>query len=223
MSDAPVTSEQRAGHWDSVYGERGADSVSWYQAVPTVSLELIEALGIAHDAAVVDVGGGASSLAGCLVELGFSDVTVLDISGSALEEGRRRLGDDVPVCRLHEDLLAWRPARRYDLWHDRAVFHFLVSEEDRGRYVRTLRSAVRPGGAVLLATFAPDGPDHCSGLPVSRYSAEDLARVLGETFEPVETRREEHITPQGVRQPFTWLAGRIRPDPAADTTREPAQ
>ncbi|MGZ4372208.1 MAG: class I SAM-dependent methyltransferase [Gaiellaceae bacterium] len=219
-SGAPSSSDPRALLWDSVYDARGASGVSWYQAVPSVSLELIESLHVPRDAAVIDIGGGASFLADSLVELGYSDVTVLDVSASALEQGRRRLGDDARTSRLHEDLLSWHPLRRYDVWHDRAVFHFLVKAGDRERYFRTLLSAVRPGGVVMLATFAPDGPDHCSGLPVARYSAEDLAEVIGDAFEPVHVRREEHITPQGVIQPFTWVAGRIRADTSlGDTIR----
>jgi cyclopropane fatty-acyl-phospholipid synthase-like methyltransferase len=173
-----------------------------------MSLELIEKLRVPADAAVVDVGGGASILVDHLVERGFSDLTVLDISAPALDEVGRRLGD-APVVRLHEDLLEWRPPRRYDLWHDRAVFHFLVTESDRRRYLDTLQAAIRPDGLVILATFALDGPEVCSGLPVSRYSADELTRILGDTFRPLATRREIHVTPRGSAQPFTWLAGRI--------------
>jgi 2-polyprenyl-3-methyl-5-hydroxy-6-metoxy-1,4-benzoquinol methylase len=173
-----------------------------------MSLELIEALRVPPDAAVVDVGGGASSLVDHLLERGFSDLTVLDISAPALDEVGRRLGD-APVLLLHEDLLEWRPLRRYDVWHDRAVFHFLVTEPDRRRYIDTLQAAIRPDGLVILATFASDGPEVCSGLPVSRYSADELIQMLGHTFRPLATRREVHITPRGTAQPFTWLAGRI--------------
>jgi SAM-dependent methyltransferase len=209
VSESDAGSEPRVGHWDSLYEARTADSLSWYQAVPQVSLELIQALGISNDAAVIDIGGGTSFLADRLVEAGFSDVTVLDISASALEAGRRRLPGDAPVHRLRQDLLAWRPARRYDLWHDRAVFHFLVVDEDRARYLQALSSAVRPGGAVVLATFARDAPERCSGLPVARYSTNDLIAALGNAFECLETRREEHTTPRGLLQPFTWIAGRL--------------
>jgi trans-aconitate methyltransferase len=185
--------------------------VSWYQDAPSLSLKLIEALGIGHDAAVIDVGGGASVLAEHLVARGFVDVSVLDISAAALAEARRGLGDAAPVSWLHEDLLAWRPERRFDLWHDRAVFHFLVTSDDRSKYLQTLHSAIGVEGFIVLATFAPDGPEFCSGLPVACYSVADLAHLLGAGFELLETRREEHITPQGVMQPFTWVAGRMRP------------
>jgi trans-aconitate methyltransferase len=180
--------------------------------VPQASLELVEALGVPNTAAVVDIGGGTSLLASFLVERGFTDVSVLDISGSALGASKRQLGEADHVRMLQADVLAWRPARRYDLWHDRAMFHFLVTEDERDAYVRTLRSAIAPLGFVILATFAPDGPPTCSGLPVVRYSADGLAQVLGDTFDVLETRREEHTTPRGALQPFTWLAGRFRPE-----------
>jgi cyclopropane fatty-acyl-phospholipid synthase-like methyltransferase len=173
-------------------------------------LELIEELHIPRDAAVIDIGGGASLLADCLVERHFSDVTVLDLSEAALRESQHRLGGS-HVIRLHEDVLHWDPPRRYDLWHDRALFHFLVTDTDRRRYVETMYAALRPGGFVILATFAADGPELCSGLPVTRYSVKDLSLVLDETFDVLVTRREVHTTPHGASQPFTWLAGRNVP------------
>ena len=112
--------------------------------------------------------------------------------------------------RVQADLLEWKPDRRYDLWHDRAVFHFLVEEHDRHHYLARLTDALVPGGCVIIATFADDGPEMCSGLPVRRYAAEDLTAALGEGFELVETRREVHVTPRGASQPFTWVAGRLR-------------
>jgi len=188
-----------------------------------VSLELIEALGISRDAVVIDVGGGTSVLAEHLVERGFVDVSVLDVSAAALAEARRRLvGDAAPVSWLHEDLLVWRPERQFDLWHDRAVFHFLVASDDRDKYLQTLRSAIRDEGFVVLATFAPDGPGFCSGLPVARYSVAELVHLLGAGFELLETRREEHITPRGMMQPFTWVAGRTRPACVAEGSAAPS-
>ncbi len=195
-------------HWDFAYTERGVEGVSWYQPVPQTSLELIEALEIPHEAGVIDIGGGASLLADCLVERQFSDVTVLDVSESALGEVQSRLRDS-PVIRLRADVRDWDPPRRYDLWHDRALFHFLVTDADRSRYLETLRAATSPGGFLIVATFAPDGPEVCSGLPVARYSSDDLSHSLGPMFEPLETRREVHTTPRGSAQPFTWVAGRI--------------
>jgi len=201
-------SPERATHWDAAYSSRGVEGVSWFQSTPTVSLELIGRLGVEASAAVVDVGGGASSLVDQLVAAGFADVTVLDVSEVALDVGRRRLGDRPGVSWLHQDVLVWQPDRRFGLWHDRAVFHFLTEEADRVRYLSTLAAAVGPNAGIVLATFAPDGPEYCSGLPVVRYSAEALAAVLGNRFTVVASRREVHTTPGGVAQPFTWVAAR---------------
>ena len=211
MQNESSSSDDRADRWDAAYEQRGVDGVSWYQSVPAVSLKLIEQLGVPPEAAVIDVGGGASLLADNLVRRGFSDVTVLDISGSALDASRQRTSTGASITFMQADLLAWRPSRRYDLWHDRAVYHFLVVDEDREAYARTLRQAIVPDGLVILATFAPDGPSTCSGLPVRRYSADGLAEIFGGAFDVVESLREEHVTPRGSRQPFTWVAGRLRP------------
>lgn len=209
MTDRSTGAGDRADHWDSAYQDRGAHGVSWFQPDPTVSMELIEMLGVSTDDAVIDVGGGASLLVDSLIGRGWSDVTVLDISHTALEAARERLGSDAPVTWLDQDLLTWSPERHYGLWHDRAVFHFLVDAAERETYLRVLRAAVAPGGSVILATFASDGPEYCSGLSVVRYSAEDLATILaGTDFEVVESRCEEHTTPGGAVQPFTWVAGR---------------
>jgi len=208
MTDASLSGGQRAEHWDAAYETRGVTGVSWFQPTATTSVQLIERLGIAHDAAVIDIGGGASVLADSLLDRGFTDVSVLDVSRAALAEVRQRLGAITTVSLLQEDLLDWSPERRYDLWHDRAVFHFLVDPGDREIYLRTLRSALRPEGFVIMATFASDGPEYCSGLPVSRYSSADLSKALGPEFQVVEAFRAQHVTPAGVEQPFTWVAAR---------------
>jgi trans-aconitate methyltransferase len=160
-------SADAARHWDEVHQDRGAPGVSWFQSQPTLSFELIRRLGVESDASVIDVGGGASSLVDHLLETGFTDVSLLDVSETALEAGRRRLGAGAWVNWLCEDISSWRPARRYGLWHDRAMFHFLVGDDERGRYLEVLRSGLEPGGALVLATFAEDGPHHCSGLAVA--------------------------------------------------------
>jgi len=208
VGDPRLWSAERRRQWDAAYEARGAAGVSWFQETPSVSLEMIEVLGVPREAAVIDIGGGASLLIDHLLERGYSDLSVLDISQVALDAARRRLDANASVVRLHEDLLSWRPQRHYGLWHDRAVFHFLVDQSDRDAYLATLRSALSPGGAVVIATFARDGPESCSGLPVVRYSADDLATVLDEDVEVIVTRREEHCTPGGAIQPFTWIAGR---------------
>jgi SAM-dependent methyltransferase len=200
---------ERAAHWDDAYRAQGVQSVSWFEPEPTMSLALLDALGIGTDDAVLDVGGGASTLVDHLVGRGFGDVTVLDVSTVALEEGQARVGPDTPVGWLREDLLSWRPPRHYDLWHDRAVFHFLTDPADRRRYLGVLADGVAPGGAVIIGTFAEDGPESCSGLRVARYSGADLCAELGPRFQALVTKREVHVTPTGVLQPFTWVAGRM--------------
>jgi 2-polyprenyl-3-methyl-5-hydroxy-6-metoxy-1,4-benzoquinol methylase len=208
MSETPTSSSQRAKHWDTAYETSGATGVSWFQPTATASIQLIERLGIAPGAAVIDVGGGASSLADDLLDHGFTDVSVLDVSRAALAVVRQRLGSNASVSLLQEDLLTWKPQRRYDLWHDRAVFHFLVDQSDQETYLRTLRAALRPAGFVIMATFASDGPKYCSGLPVSRYSSVDLSKALGPQLQVVESFRTQHVTPAGVEQPFAWVAAR---------------
>jgi hypothetical protein len=205
----PEEIDPLANHWDLVYGGRSATGVSWYQAHPAMSIRMIEALGPSQDDPVIDIGGGASHLAGQLLARDFRDVTVLDLSPAALREARSLLGGDAHrVHWIEHDLLTWRAYRRYGVWHDRAVFHFLVDAERRARYRQVLRSAIRPGGGVVVATFAADGPESCSGLPVARYDTEELVAAIGEGL-VVAAEREEHRTPAGVIQPFTWVALRL--------------
>jgi hypothetical protein len=203
---SPVSSTARR-HWQAVYGANGAHDVSWFQPEPEMSLELIERLGLGPDAAILDVGGGASSLAARLIARGFTDVTVLDISSVALDLARAELGTNASrVNWIEHDLLSWSPQRRYGLWHDRALFHFLVDPSDVDRYTETLRSAISHGSRAIIGTFAADGPQSCSGLPVARYGSDQLAAAFGAAFARVATRREEHLTPSGSLHPFTWVA-----------------
>jgi SAM-dependent methyltransferase len=202
----PTTHTGRAAHWDTVYDTKGEDGVSWYQSEPTVTLELLSTAGIDRHASVIDLGGGASVVVDHLLTNGFTDISVLDLSRVALDRARARLRADAErVHWLHRDIFDWTPERRYDLWHDRAVFHFLVDEDERRAYVRTLRAGLAAGGRAIVATFDRDGPTHCSGLPVVRYGAEDLAMVFAPHLDLVTFRREEHITPAGLIQPFTWV------------------
>ena len=207
MADQIPDSGERVAHWESVYERNRADGVSWYQTEPIVSLELVELLGISADTGVIDVGGGASVLVDALLRRGFADLTVLDISEAALQTSRQRVGADAPVDWIAHDLLTWEPTRRYDLWHDRAVFHFLSGDEVEV-YRDLLHRAVAPRGYVVIATFAPDGPEWCSGLPATRYGADQLIEALGGEFKLVDQRREVHTTPSGAIQPFTWIAAR---------------
>jgi trans-aconitate methyltransferase len=188
-----------ARHWDAVYGTKGADEVSWFQRRPEVSLRLLGALPVGS---VVDVGAGASVLADHLVAAGW-DVTLLDVSGAALAVVRSRLGDAVRY--VMSDLLDWQPERVFDAWHDRAVFHFLTDVADRVRYIERATQAVRPGGALVLGVFATDGPEQCSGLPTTRWSATQVAEAFGSGWVLEHAEREEHTTPGGGVQPFTWV------------------
>jgi hypothetical protein len=202
---------ERAGHWDAVYGRSAEDAVSWFEAEPTFSLELLDRLGVALTDPVVDIGAGASRLVDALLGRGFSDVTVLDVSDVGLAKARRRLGERAEQVRwVVADLLSWRPVQRYQVWHDRAVFHFLTDPADQARYREVFDAALEPGAEVVIGTFAADGPDRCSGLPTCRYSPEQLSAVLGASIEPVCSRRELHRTPSDAVQPFTWLAARHR-------------
>ena len=209
MEKASTSGADLAQHWDAAYQSRGTTGVSWFQPETTMSIELINHLGIPQDDAIIDVGGGASLLVDFLIEQGFSDLSVLDVSKAALEAANERIGPGAPVTFVNENLMTWRPARKFHLWHDRAVFHFLVDPSDRDVYLDLLRSALHPNGALIMATFSSDGPEYCSGLPVGRYSADELISLLGDRFEIVEMRDQQHTTPGGVIQPFTWVSARV--------------
>ncbi|MGH9096226.1 MAG: class I SAM-dependent methyltransferase [Acidimicrobiales bacterium] len=198
-------STARARHWDAAYESRGVTGVSWFQTEHTVSLELFALLEISPGAAIIDIGGGSSLLLDRLLGLGYTDLSVLDVSETALGGARKRVGQGAPVSWLRQDLLSWHPERRYDLWHDRAVFHFLTEDTDREAYLDRLHSSLAPNGGLVMATFAEDGPEYCSGLPVSRYSADALSNVLGPRFEVVEVRRELHTTPAESTNPSRGL------------------
>jgi ubiquinone/menaquinone biosynthesis C-methylase UbiE len=172
-----------------------------------MSLEMIDLAGAGPHDAVVDAGGGTSPLAGALVARGFADVTVLDLSETALRAAREGLGTKGAAIEwIHADVLDWVPERSYDLWHDRAVFHFLADVGSRRRYLAAARSALRPGGCAVIGAFAKDGPARCSGLPVTGYDAPALADAFGPEFSVVGSRRDEHRTPGGASPMFTWVA-----------------
>jgi trans-aconitate methyltransferase len=200
----------RQAHWETVYTTKGEDEVSWFQENASLSLELMDALAISNRAAVVDIGGGASRLVDGLVAKGFDRVTVLDLSEGALATARTRLGEDAAKVEwIAADVTLWEPGQIYDLWHDRAAFHFLTEAADRAAYVDRLRRALRPGGHAIIATFAPDGPERCSGLPVMRYDSRNLLATLGPGFDLVADRRQEHTTPWGAVQRFQFSALRF--------------
>jgi len=198
--------ERAAAHWDAAYAQ-GDDTRSWFEEHPHMSLRMLGAAGVSAADALIDVGGGASPLARVLLDRGFGDVTVLDFSAVGMQQARNRLGSRADqVHWLVADVLSWHPRRRYQAWHDRAVFHFLTTGEQRQQYLRALDAATAPGGVAVFGCFAPDGPQHCSGLPVTRYSPAQLARQLGGKWLLISQDREEHITPAGATQPFTWIA-----------------
>jgi SAM-dependent methyltransferase len=202
---ARVGAATTGAHWEEVYRHTGVDSMSWFQREPTESVRLLEIAGVRPDSSVIDVGGGASVLVDRLLALRVRDVTVLDISPTALQVSRARLGTRAARVRwLEKDLVSWLPSRRYDIWHDRAVFHFLTNPSDRARYRERLRAALAPHGKVIIATFAADGPERCSGLLVARYGPDALAAEFPDLRVEL-VAREDHRTPAGGMQPFTWL------------------
>lgn len=191
-------------HWENVYTTKSATTVSWYQPHAVLSFELIRR--IAPTAAIIDVGGGVSTLVDDLIEAGYSKLTVLDLAGEALKVARERLGARADNVQWIEGdvTTAVLPEQAYDVWHDRAVFHFLTDPAERHAYVEQVSRAVKPGGHVIIATFAPDGPAQCSGLPVMRYEPEALHAEFGAAFKLVEHRDEEHVTPAGRVQHFIY-------------------
>jgi len=196
----------KKNYWDKVYSAKSDTEVSWYQQHARLSLQIILDAKIPKESAIIDVGGGASTLVDDLLDNGYSNITVLDISNAGLAAAQRRLGSRaVNVHWLEANVLeAQLEQGKYCVWHDRAVFHFLVSPEDRSRYVRMVLRAVAPGGLVIVATFDEHGPTMCSGLPVVRYNADQLHDEFGDSFELISHKKESHHTPSGVVQPFVY-------------------
>ena len=200
-----MTDPSRKSHWETVYTTKGENEVSWFQRNPSPSLELIDLAGPTPASAIVDIGGGASRLVDGLVARGFKRVTVLDISEAALDAAKARLGERASQVEwIVADVTKWHPAQAFDIWHDRAAFHFLTDAADRSAYVARMKQAVKPGGHVIIGTFALDGPEKCSGLPVNRYDAASLAGELGEGLELVDSRRHDHSTPWNSAQRFQF-------------------
>lgn len=193
-------------HWEKIYTTKASDSVSWFQQHPDLSLRFIHGAGIRAGDPIIDVGGGASTLVDDLLADGYTDVTVLDVSGAALAAAQHRLGARAASAHwLEADVTdAGLASDAYALWHDRAVFHFLTERVERTAYVQALLCSVKPSGHVIVATFAEDGPTQCSGLPVVRYSADQLRAELGESFALVRQEREAHRTPFGTVHPFLY-------------------
>ncbi|WP_019612532.1 class I SAM-dependent methyltransferase [Thioalkalivibrio sp. AKL7] len=197
-------------HWEDVYQTRATDAVGWYQAEARTSRALIRAVASAPDAAIVDIGGGASVLVDELLAEGYRNLTVLDLSGAALEKARERVGECAAAVAWQEaDVLEHAfPEAALDVWHDRAVFHFLTHPDQRAQYARQMQHALRPGGHIVIGTFALDGPEKCSGLPVQRHSPETLQDAFGPDFALVKSQREVHVTPGETEQSFNWCVFR---------------
>lgn len=191
-------------HWERIYTEREPDAVGWFEPFPRCSLAMIDALGLPLDAPIVDVGGGASQLAAGLARRGHTDITVVDISAEALKRGRQGLLEADRIEWVLADIRDHDFGRRFALWHDRAVFHFMVSPKDRSAYLTTLECSLEPTGHVVMATFGPAGPTRCSGLPVARYGAGALAATFGDRAALASSRLEQHRTPSGASQQFLY-------------------
>jgi hypothetical protein len=202
--------EQRR-HWDDVYATRAESALSWYQRRSSRSLAYVTAAAT-WASPIIDIGGGASTLVDDLLVRGYASLTVLDISETGLARAKARLGARASaVTWIVADIRRWHPPRLYEVWHDRAVFHFLTTTDDQDAYIAALRAGTRAGASIIMATFAPDGPDRCSGLPVQRYGSRQLASRLGAPFVLVEDAAETHTTPSGIEQRFCYSI--LRRDP----------
>lgn len=192
-------------HWEHVYETKAENELSWFQEHPSISLDLIRATGMKPNSAIIDIGGGESRLVDALLDEGFHALTVLDLSETALAAAKARLGPrSAKVTWIAADVTVWEPSKSYDLWHDRAAFDFITDTAERRAYAERVTRAVRPGGHVIIGTFAPDGPGRCSGLSVLRHDAASIGAVLGDKFALVESRREDHVTPAGATQRFQF-------------------
>lgn len=196
----------RKAHWEKMYQEKAPSEVSWYQAEPTISLELIDHCGLSAADPIIDVGGGASCLVDRLIDRGYSHLAILDISSAALAASRRRLGNRAEqVAWIESDITGYKPQRQFALWHDRAVFHFLTDPVDRKAYVNALKRALMPESHLIIASFAIGGPEKCSGLPIVQYDADKLLGELGPEFQLMEQRTETHVTPAQRTQKFAYF------------------
>ena len=203
---ASMNNIERHAHWETVYQTKGEHEVSWFEESPTISLDLIRATGVRTELSIIDIGGGASRLVDALLEKGYSAITVLDLSEKSLERAKARLGPlrAGKVKWVAVDVTAWQPSQAYDVWHDRATFHFLTVPKDRASYIERVLRAVRPGGHVIIGTFALDGPERCSGLSVVRYNSAAIGKILGRSFDLSESRTHAHKTPTGAVQRFQF-------------------
>jgi 2-polyprenyl-3-methyl-5-hydroxy-6-metoxy-1,4-benzoquinol methylase len=194
-------------HWENVYTTKALKDVSWYQPLPGESLAFMEELQIPPHAAIIDIGGGDSLLADHLLDRGYTDITVLDISAAAIERAKKRLGNKATAVKwIVTDITAFKPERRYDFWHDRAAFHFLTREEEVNQYLAIAGKAINPGGKIVIGTFAENGPEKCSGLPVKQYSESALTTLIKKWFEKIRCVQTDHLTPFNTIQHFIFCS-----------------
>lgn len=194
-------------HWEKVYTTKQFTDVSWYQANPTVSLDFLSAFNMAKDASIIDVGGGDSYFVDHLLNLGYNNITVLDISKAAIEKAKNRLGDGaVAVNWVVSDITAYIPDRQFDFWHDRATFHFLTSPEQIDKYLAIANNAISPGGKIVVGTFSENGPEKCSGLPIKQYSESALTSLIKKWFHKIKCIHTNHITPFNTIQQFLFCS-----------------
>lgn len=200
-----MSTSTRKAHWEHIYETRSPDEVSWFQPTPQHSLDIIQPLDLPPEAPIIDIGGGDSRLVDHLLELGYQNLTVLDISEAAIQKAQQRLGEKAKQVEwIVEDITVFQPTKQYTLWHDRATFHFLREQSEIERYVSTAAQAIQPGGYLLLGTFSTHGPDRCSGLDVTQYSADSLTDLFREHFEQLDCHTTDHETPSGSAQQFLF-------------------
>jgi len=198
--------KQTKAHWERAYKARPIPELSWHQDVPATSLRFVEKTAVSHEQAIIDVGGGAFSLADHLLTAGFKQISVLDISATALQHGRDRLGDEADKIEWVEaDITNYQPTHKVDVWHDRAVFHFLTNATDRTAYLQTMGEMLHDDGHVIISTFALDGPEQCSALNIVRYDADMMCAEFGEQYRLLETCKETHPKPRGGEQEFIYF------------------
>ena len=206
--------KQDKTHWENIYRTKQSQEVSWTQEVPKISLDFVRSFKLPKTASIIDIGGGDSKLGDFLLDAGYEDATVLDISGAVLERAEQRLGRRADKINwVEQDITRFEPTTRFDLWHDRAAFHFLTTAEQINRYLSIARKSIKDGGYAVIGTFSPDGPEKCSGLPVRRYDEQMLAAAFSTGFKKISCITEDHITPFQTKQNFLFCSfQRIRQD-----------
>ena len=199
---------EKKNHWDFVYQNKDFKEVSWYQETPTTSIEFLESLHLSKSAKIIDIGGGESRFVDYLIEKGFENITVLDISATAIDKKKRELGDKISakIKWIVSDIVDFQPVEQYDFWHDRATFHFLTDNHDVEKYVETVRQFVKPDGALILSTFSENGPTKCSGLPIQQYSEQTLSARVEAFFTKIKCVVVDHKTPFQTIQNFIFCS-----------------